>query len=119
MSRGRKRKTDKGTFSEDSMRQAVETVLKDDINRRKVSLRETALQYHVKYQTLFRYVKKKYMITCSKMCYGRSTKDFRELAYEMATTNNIKIPHNWQDNKRAGVDWVQGFLKRHPEINIL
>lgn len=148
MSRGRKRKTDKGTFSEDSMKQAVEAVLKGDINGRKVSLREAALQYHVKYQTLFRYVKKSrenpnvpirmtpnyqcrlvfsqeqetslkaYMITCSKMCYGKSTKDFRELAYEMAKINKIKTPDSWEDKKRAGIDWMQGFLKRHPQISI-
>ncbi|KAK9681275.1 CENP-B N-terminal DNA-binding domain [Popillia japonica] len=58
MSRGRKRKTDKGTFSENSMRQAVEAVLHGGINGRKISLRAAALQYQVKYQTLFRYVKR-------------------------------------------------------------
>lgn len=148
MSRGRKRKTDKGMFSEDSMRQAVEAVLTGGINGHKLSLREAALEYNVKFQTLFRYVKKArenpdlpirmtpnykcrlifsneqeiclkdYMLTCSKMCYGKSTKDFRILAYEMAKINKIKMPDTWEENKRAGIDWLQGFLKRHPQVSI-
>lgn len=32
-----------------------------------------------------------YMLECSKMCYGKSTKDFRELADEMAKVNNKKM----------------------------
>lgn len=58
------------------------------------------------------------MIWCSKMCYGKSTKDFRELAYEMAIINKIKIPPSWERNKQAGVDFMQGFMKRRPKLSI-
>lgn len=47
------------------------------------------------------------------MCYGKTTKDTRVLAYEMAKINSKKIPSSWENNKSAGVDWLQGFLKRH------
>jgi len=59
-----------------------------------------------------------YVIKCSKMCYGRTTKDTRNLAYEMAHLNSIKIPANWHRTKMAGIDWLYGFLKRHPNLSI-
>lgn len=149
MSRGRKRKSQKGTFSEENMRQAVRQVLIGD-NGVKLSLRKAAQENGVSFQTLQRYVKKtrcnidaigessmksnykhrlvfnenqenelaSYVIKCSKMCYGRTTKDTRNLAYEMAHLNSIKIPANWHRTKMAGIDWLYGFLKRHPNLSI-
>lgn len=147
MSRGRKRKTDKGSFTEEAMRRAVQAVLVG-VNGKKLSLRQAAAENGLKFQTLQRYVKKEqlnpegnvrmapkyqsrlvfsmaeekslseYMIQCSNMCYGKSTKDFRELAYEMGKLNNNKTPDSWEVNKKAGIDWMQGFLKRHPELSI-
>lgn len=144
MSRGRKRKSQKGTFSEEDMRRAVRQVLVGE-GGIKLSLRKAAAQNRVSFQTLQRYVKKEqnktnsdvqlpmksnykhrlvfsdeeekdlvnYVIKCSKMCYGKSTKDTRLLAYEMAKINSKKIPLSWEKNKSAGIDWLQGFLKRH------
>lgn len=57
MSRGRKRKSQKGTFSEENMRQAVRQVLIGD-NGVKLSLRKAAQENGVSFQTLQRYVKK-------------------------------------------------------------
>ncbi|XP_044764429.1 uncharacterized protein LOC123320994 [Coccinella septempunctata] len=145
MSRGRKRKSDKGLFSADSMKQAVKDVIVHNL-----SLRKAAEKNNVKHQTLARYVKKTqdtkgnkeelsyrphydtrrvfsdeqenilkdFIIKCSQMCYGRSTKDVRQLAYELAVHNKIHIPKQWIENKTAGVDWLQGFMKRHPELSI-
>lgn len=59
-----------------------------------------------------------YIILCSKMCYGKSTKDFRELAFEISQINNKVVPESWQIYNKAGVDWMQGFLKRHPLVRI-
>lgn len=47
------------------------------------------------------------------MCYGKSTRDVREIAYEMATINNIKVPDNWHRDKKAGLEWMRSFLKRN------
>lgn len=142
MSRGRKRKTDKGSFSEETMRRAVMDVIEN-----KMSLRQAAKEYDLKLTTLHRYITKtktqgedirmapkyrsrqvfsdaeeislaQYMIQCSKMCYGKSTKDLRELAYEMAIINKNKMPETWETNKKAGIDWMQGFFKRHPNISV-
>ena len=147
MSRGRKRKSDKGQFSSESMEQAVNAVLVG-VGGRQLSLCQAAEEYGLKFQTLQRYVAKKkanpnqdirmtpnygcrkifneadenslvdYIVLCSKMCYGKSTKDFRELAFEMAKENNITVPESWNFNQKAGIDWMQGFLKRHPEVRL-
>ncbi|KAB0790122.1 hypothetical protein PPYR_15343 [Photinus pyralis] len=146
MSRGRKRKTEKGNFSEASMKRVVEEVV-----RHNVCLRVAASNNNVKFQTLFRYVKKlkadpnksleevtmkpnyqsrliftseqekmlvDYILRCSKMCYGKSTIDVRKLAYEMAKINSIPIHPSWEDSKRASIDWMQAFIKRNPEVSI-
>lgn len=144
MSRGRKRKSQKGTFLEADMRRAVQQVLVGERGV-KLSLRKAAAKNGVSFQTLQRYFKKEqqkaipdihiamksnykhrlifteeeekelvnYIIKCSKMCYGKTTKDTRVLAYEMAKINSKNMPLSWEKNKAAGIDWLQGFLKRH------
>lgn len=108
------------------MRRAVQ-----DVTEHHMKLRQAAERNNVKFQTLARYVLKQkrnpdvehsfkpkydtrrvftnnqeqllkdYIFKCSKMCYGQSTKDVRELAYELCIANNIKMPHQWTVNKRA------------------
>jgi hypothetical protein len=52
LSRGRKRKSEKGLFSAESMKKAVE-----DVTKHKLSLKKAAEKNNVKHQTLARYVK--------------------------------------------------------------
>lgn len=52
------------------------------------------------------------------MCYGKSTKDFRQLDFEISLINNKAVPESWKIFNKAGVDWMQGFLKRHPQVRI-
>lgn len=53
------------------------------------------------------------------MCYGKSNKDFRELAFEISQINNkLIVPESWKIYNKASVDWMQGFLKRHPQVRI-
>lgn len=59
-----------------------------------------------------------YLGMCSKMNYGLTTLGCRRLAYEMAQKNNIQIPNKWSENKAAGLEWMRGFLKRHPTLSI-
>lgn len=104
MARGRERKTDKGQFNENNMRAAVHAVIQD-----KISIRQAALRYGLKFQTVFEYVKKQkqnpsaeirmipnyacrkifskeqesvladYVLTCSKMCYGQTIINIKKL----------------------------------------
>ncbi|KAJ8917077.1 hypothetical protein NQ315_012996 [Exocentrus adspersus] len=143
MARGRIRTTNKGTFTEEQMKNAVNEVVKYG-----GSLRKTAERYNLKFQTLARYVSKQkqhenenirmipkydcrkiftaqqelllveYIVKCSQMCYGQTTFNVRTLAYEMATMNNINIPESWKRDKRAGLEWLHGFFKRHPNISV-
>lgn len=59
-----------------------------------------------------------YIIICSKMCYGKSIKDFRELAFGISQIDNIVVPEIWKIYNKAGVDWMHGLLKRHPHVRI-
>nr|CAH7753296.1 unnamed protein product [Callosobruchus chinensis] len=36
----------------------------------------------------------------------------------MAKFHKLKIPQAWEDRKMAGIDWLYGFRKRHPEIRL-
>lgn len=140
---GKKKKSTKGLFTEAAMKNAVKDVISNHM-----SLREAAERNDVKFQTLARYVNKQkkspnesihmkpkydtrriftdeqesslvnYVLQCSKMCYGKSTKDVRILAYELAIANNVNVPKSWKDNKKAGVDWLNAFIKRHSNISI-
>lgn len=142
MVRNRQRKTDKGTHSETSMREAVELV------RDGMSLRKAAELKNVNHITLYRYVKKnnssdsvvsrmtpnyanrkvfqeeheknlkEYIIICSKMCYGLDTIEARRLAYELALHHNLKIPSSWHRKAMAGVDWLYGFRARHADLTL-
>ncbi|XP_063931371.1 tigger transposable element-derived protein 6-like [Zophobas morio] len=125
------------------MKNAVKDVISNHMG-----LREAVERNDVKFQTLARYVNKQkkspnesismkpkydtrriftdeqesslvnYVLQCSKMCYGKSTKDVRILAYELAIANNVNVPKSWKDNKKAGVDWLNAFIKRHSNISI-
>ncbi|XP_072395126.1 uncharacterized protein [Diabrotica undecimpunctata] len=58
-----------------------------------------------------------YLLIYPKMCYGKSTRDTRELAYEMAMINNINVPQSWHAKSAAGLDWLRGFLKRNTTLS--
>lgn len=60
-----------------------------------------------------------YLKIASKVCHGLTTTQMRELAYQFADVNNIKTPQEWNKLSKAGMHWLQGFMKRnklrHPE----
>lgn len=143
MARGRKRKSDRGSFTKEQMKSAVNDVIENN-----VSLRNAAEQYNLKFQTFARYVTKQknavgeeirmtpkyasrnifseaqelalkdYIIQCSKMCYGQTMFNVRTLAYEMAMVNGLNVPDSWKRDKNAGLEWLHGFFKRHPDIAV-
>ncbi|KAK6182566.1 hypothetical protein SNE40_010220 [Patella caerulea] len=52
-----------------------------------------------------------------EMMFGNTTADVRRLAYQLAVQNNIKHRFD-EDKKMAGKDWVESFLKRHPNLSL-
>lgn len=50
-----------------------------------------------------------------KAMFGLTTVDMRRLAYDLAV--HLKINHPFK-NKCAGVDWLKGFLRRHPNLSV-
>lgn len=59
-----------------------------------------------------------YLIQASRLNYGLSLKQFRELAYEFAKANNKKIPPSWESKKIAGRDWAKCFMERHSRLSL-
>ncbi|XP_072399657.1 uncharacterized protein [Diabrotica undecimpunctata] len=138
----RQKKTDKtvGRFNEDSMREAVNLVISG------ISIRQAAREKNLSFKTVSRYVKKyrddpecrmapnykinqifsleleealvDYIITCSKMFYSLTITDCRKLSYDLAKANKLKIPKNWEEEKKASVDWYKGFRHRHRTISL-
>ena len=49
--------------------------------------------------------------------YGLTLTDLHKLAFQIAKANNILTRFN-NEKQVAGVDWLQGFLRRHPEISL-
>ena len=47
--------------------------------------------------------------------FGLFRNDVRVLAYEYAVSNNLRHDFN-EETKMAGRFWLQGFLKRHPNL---
>lgn len=57
---------------------------------------------------------KKYLTISSNICYGLSYMQTRTLAYEFARKLNKNYPVRWNEKKCAGIDWLFGYMKRHP-----
>ena len=143
MPRNKTRTTQKGSFSDQNMREAVELVLNG------ASIRQVAKNRNFHHSTLARYVNQqkqsdiplarmapnysvrkvfssdqenelvKYFVSCSQMFYGlQSINECRQIAYQMAQINKINVPESWHVNKMAGKDWMHGFRKRNPVLSL-
>lgn len=60
-----------------------------------------------------------YVAKCSNMFYGLTAETTRSLAYQMAVANEIKCPPSWENNKKAGIGWLRGFMERNYEVEYL
>ena len=61
----------------------------------------------------------KYLKMAGKMYYGLNPVEIRELAFQLGKANNANMPQTWEENRKAGRDWLSTFLKRHgDEISI-
>lgn len=50
------------------------------------------------------------------MNYGLTYQMLRTLAYDYALKLERNIPNSWVANNTAGIDWVQGFMRRHISV---
>lgn len=82
---------------------------------RKYQSKYTAKQTLTKEQEeeLLQYIKR-----CSRLQYGLTYAKVREFVYQFVKANNIKHPSSWDDNKRAGIEWLRGFIKRNNTISL-
>ncbi|KAJ8940468.1 hypothetical protein NQ314_010715 [Rhamnusium bicolor] len=99
MPRTYKKKGTRVEFSEADMKAALEDVLKN-----KLSLRAAAERNNVKHT---------YRIN-----YGLTYESTRKLAFEYALQLNKEIPESWYRNNIAGIEWMKGFMTRHPKLSL-
>ena len=48
--------------------------------------------------------------------YGLTPSELRKIAFDYATRDNLKHPFN-ADKRKAGRDWLNGFLQRHRQLS--
>ncbi|XP_045457548.1 MFS-type transporter clz9-like [Melitaea cinxia] len=58
-----------------------------------------------------------YLKRSSKMCYGLTTTQVKELAYQFAAANHV-APEKWIEQQKATKDWFRGFMKRNPSLSL-
>lgn len=59
-----------------------------------------------------------YLKKCSRLCYGLTHDQVRKFAAEFAFMNKILVPESWVTNKKAGYDWLYGFIKRNNSLSL-
>lgn len=135
-----KRVTDRGRWSIDDMKEAIES-----IRTNLLSLRQAAIRYNIPKSTLQRRVANKnkiisenekylgrfrkifsdeqenemveYIVEMENRFFGLTYKDLRQLAFDYAHANNI--PNNFnKDTRMASKKWLYGFLRRHNNITL-
>ncbi|XP_022818636.1 uncharacterized protein LOC111351098 [Spodoptera litura] len=139
--RNYKRKTARGSTSQEVFELAAEEII---TNNRK--FRDVAAEYDICHVTLYKYVKKKkegitvdvgykknrlvfnldqekmiadYLVKCSNIYFGLLPDDVKKLAYELAIAYKIdNIPESWKRDGKAGKDWYAGFMKRNASLSI-
>lgn len=141
MVRDYKRTLDRQQWSEQSMKEAVLSVVNGEMGCKKA-----ANKFAVPQTTLERYVKKErenpgcgiskemgrfkcvfdknqekelveYLVKMEQRLFGLTAKELRSLAFQLALRNDRDNPFN-KEEEMAGEDWLKGFMTRHPEISL-
>lgn len=135
------RKSERQKWSKESMDNAVSAVIKE-----KMGSRTASIKFGVPKTTLERYVKKvknsgdtavkvtkigafkavftdkqekelcEYVVNMEQRLFGLTPTELRSLAFQVANRNDFNNPFN-KETQLAGVDWLNGFLQRHPNIS--
>ena len=60
-----------------------------------------------------------YIKKAASIFYGITIHELQVIAYKLAIANKFQdIPHSWNVNEKACIDWTRGFLDRHKEISL-
>ncbi|XP_049879436.1 uncharacterized protein LOC126376220 [Pectinophora gossypiella] len=143
MVRNYKRKTNRGVWSEEEMKLAIQEVLDGKKGYKLASkifnVPQTTLERKVNearknensvlnvkvslgpIRTVFSEEEEillvQYLKEMEGRLFGLTTCELQKLAYELAVRNNKQ--HKFNDiKKKAGKDWLRGFLNRHPDLSL-
>lgn len=58
------------------------------------------------------------MLRSAAMYYGLTYREVRLLAYNFANKLGRPMPASWNTEKKAGKDWLSGFMRRHPNLSL-
>ncbi|KAJ2950879.1 hypothetical protein O0L34_g5239 [Tuta absoluta] len=143
MVRAYKRKTNRGGWDENRMRQAIKDVLEGKRGYKLASkfyeVPQTTLERKVKLArenenqiqnvkvplgpiaTVFTKDEEQELVVYLKemeaRLFGLTTTELQKLAYQLAVRNNKQHKFNNED-EMAGKVWLKGFLNRHPELSL-
>ncbi|CAM1299723.1 Uncharacterised protein g2505 [Pycnogonum litorale] len=134
------RKTDRQSWTEESMRNALKAV-----ENEATTLGQAAIDYGIPKSTLWRRFKCKnrtangtiqklggfvpvlpdalekdlvnYVLHMETRMFGLTTNSIRSLAYQLCQRNNIPCPFD-NAKEKAGKDWLYGFMVRHPSLTL-
>ena len=133
------RKTNRASYRDTAVHAAMKFVTDGH------SLREAEKKFGINYRTLSRYLKVKkskqnftvrygmpgkilpanleenlteYAKKASKIFYGITYFDLRQLAYRLAVANNVRVPESWTTKELAGEDWLKSFMKRRTDLSL-
>lgn len=59
-----------------------------------------------------------YLGHSSELHHGLTYYQPRQFAHEYAVRLEKNIPASWRENNIAGLEWVKGFMKRHPQLSL-
>lgn len=131
-------------FSEDDMKRAVLRVVKNNVPVNRAAkesglCKKTLKSYVDRYLSASRCNKKlirfkpsyeinqvftndlealfeNYLVTAHENQQKITREYIRQAAFEFATNCNVHVPKTWNVRKKGGLDWLYGFLNRHPAI---
>lgn len=139
-----KRKTDNGTYSKEDMEAAIQDALAGKPIRK--AAKEHGLNYNTLNRKLKKLngekeVPEGMVLTCdntknrvfplqledelagyvqerSELGFGMDTSEVRELAFQLAEANDLKVPKGWKESKSAGKEWFLSFMKRNSRLSL-
>ena len=137
MVRHYKRKTNRASYPQEAMSSAV-----NDVRQRKLNAYKASQVYGVPRSSIVKRLKQPegyqplslgrfkpvfdvafeaelvmHAVGMQQRFYGLTLLDLRSIAYELAEANGLDHPFSHED-KRAGISWVQNFMRRYPELTL-
>ena len=130
------RKTNRASYTQEAMQEALNAITSGQLSKRKASK-----QYGIPRPTLIKRLKNvehqptslgrfrpvfdsafdrelvDYALEMQRRCYGLSVVDLRRLAFQLAEKNNIPHPFS-KTMQMAGKEWAFSFLRRHTELSL-